>query len=57
MLTRQEREKLESDREAAVSVAMALFDQGDVEGARQRLHDIGISFDGIAEYLAAWASP
>lgn len=57
MLTREEREKLEADRDAAVTAAMNLFEQGDVEGARVRLYDLGISCDGIAEYLAAWAAP
>lgn len=57
MLTKEERQKLVSDREAAVSVAMALFDQGDIDGARQQLWNIGVTVDGIAEYFAAWASP
>ena len=57
MLTKEEREKLKTDREAAVSVAMALFEQGDIEGARQRLFDLGISFDGTCDYFAMWSSP
>ncbi|MEO7495285.1 MAG: hypothetical protein ABIV04_10080 [Massilia sp.] len=57
MLTKEERQKLEADREWAVGVAMALFEQGDIDGARQRLFDIGISVDGIADYFAAWGSP
>jgi hypothetical protein len=57
MLTKEERTKLEADRDAAVSAALDLFDQGDAEGARLKLFDVGISFDGIAEYFAAWAAP
>ena len=57
MLTKEERQKLEADREWAVGVAMALFEQGDIDGARQRLFDIGISVDGIADYFSAWGSP
>lgn len=57
MLTIEQRAKLEADRDAAVSAALALFEQGDVDGARQKLFDIGISFDGIADYFAAWSAP
>lgn len=57
MLNNEQRAKLVIDREAAVSAAMDLFDQGDVDGARQKLFDIGVSFDGIADYFAAWSAP
>jgi hypothetical protein len=57
MLNNEQRAKLEADRDAAVSTAMDLFEQGDVDGARQELFDIGISFDGIVDYFAAWSAP
>lgn len=57
MLNNEQRAKLEADRNAAVSVAMNLFEQGDVDGARQTLFEIGITFDGIADYFAAWSAP
>jgi hypothetical protein len=57
MLTKEEREKLKADREAAVSAAIDLFDNGDIEGARLVLFNLGVSGDGIAEYLATWAAP
>lgn len=57
MLNNEQREKLVIDRETAVSAAMDLFEQGDVDGARQKLFDIGVSFDGIADYFAAWSAP
>lgn len=54
----EERQKrLEAARKAtetAVSEALALFNAGDLEGARQRLFDAGISDDGIAAYLSMW---
>lgn len=57
MLNSEQRAKLEADRDAAVSAAMDLFDQGDVDGARQKLFDLGISFDRIGDYFAAWSAP
>lgn len=41
-------------RDSIVRNALELFNQGDLEGARQVLFDGGITDDGIAEYLRLW---
>ena len=40
--------------ERAQGEALALFNTGDVEGARQRLFDAGYDWDGIAILLRNW---
>lgn len=49
-------ENAELERLAVVTKALALFEDGDFEGARQVLFDGGITEDGIAEYLRLWHS-
>lgn len=46
----------EAKREATVSLALKLFNEGDEAGAEQVLFDGGISDDGIAAYFAMWRS-
>ena len=42
--------------ERAQGEALALFNAGDAEGARQRLFDAGYDWDGISHLLHNWKS-
>lgn len=56
----EQREKriVSARRETDIAVAEALgrFNSGDINGARNKLFDAGISEDGVVYYLSAWAN-
>lgn len=50
------RVKAERRRESIVCEALALWNEGNLDGARLVLFDGGITDDGIAEYFRLWSN-
>ena len=51
---RSRMQKAEQAREAAVTEALSLYLDGDIQSAKERLFSAGIQEEGISYYLNSW---